>query len=64
MTGKMLHNLSMRIMLLFRFYIFITRFEQDSKKMQLDVDISPPANITTFRLDLTYMTFDLDPRDL
>ncbi len=31
------------------------------KKMQLDVDVSPPANIMTFRLTLT---FDLNPCDL
>ncbi len=40
-----------------RLYIFY-------KKMQLDVGVSPPANIMTFRPGLTYMTFDLDPRDL
>ncbi len=34
------------------------------KKMQLDVGVSPPANIMTFRPGLTYLTFDLDPRDL
>ncbi len=28
--------------------------------MQLDVDMSPPANIMTFRLGLTHITFDLD----
>ncbi len=28
-------------------------------KMQLDIDMSPPANIMTFRLTLTHMTFDL-----
>ena len=33
-------------------------------KMQLDIDISPPANDITFRLGLTHVTFDLDPRDL
>ena len=33
-------------------------------KMQLDVGVSPPANIMTFRPGLTYMTFDLDPLDL
>ncbi len=31
------------------------------KKMQLDVDVSPPANIITFRLTFTYVTFDFDP---
>ncbi len=31
---------------------------------QLDVDVSPPANIIIFRLALTHMTFDLDSRDL
>ncbi len=30
---------------------------------QLDVDVSPPANIT-FRLTLSDVTFDLDPSDL
>ena len=34
------------------------------KKMQLDIDMSPPANIMTLRLGLTHLTFDLDPRDL
>ena len=29
--------------------------------MQLDVDVSPPANIMTFRLGITNVTFDLDP---
>ncbi len=28
---------------------------------QLDVDVNPPANIMTFRLGLTNVTFDLDP---
>ena len=32
--------------------------------MQLDVGVSPPANIMAFRPGLTYLTFDLDPRDL
>ena len=32
-------------------------------KMQLDVEVSPPANIITFRLDLTHLPFDFDPRD-
>ncbi len=31
------------------------------KKMQLDVDVSPPANIMTFRLTLGIVTFDPDP---
>ena len=31
---------------------------------QLDVDVSPPANIMNFRLGLSHVTFDLDPRDL
>ncbi len=26
---------------------------------QFDVDLSPPANIITFRLGLTHVTFDL-----
>ena len=34
------------------------------QKMQLDVGVSQPANIMTFRPSLTYLTFDLDPRDL
>ncbi len=33
-------------------------------KMQFDVDVSPPANIMTFRLGLTHVTFDPDPCDL
>ncbi len=32
--------------------------------MQLDVDVSPPANIIRVRLTLTHGTFDLDPSDL
>ncbi len=32
--------------------------------MQLDVDVSPPANILTLRLGLTHVTFNLDPFDL
>ncbi len=32
--------------------------------MQLDIDVSPPANIMTFKPGLTYFTFDLDPRNL
>ena len=35
-----------------------------NKKMQLDVDVRPPANIMTFRLGLTHVTFDLHPCDL
>ncbi len=31
---------------------------------QLDIDVSPPSNITTFRLGLTNVTFDPDPSDL
>ena len=34
------------------------------QKMQLDVDMSPPAIILTFRLGLTQMTFDPDPCEL
>ncbi len=34
------------------------------KKMQLDVGVSPPAKIMTFRPGITHFTFDLDPRDL
>ena len=32
------------------------------KKMQLNVDLSPPANIMTFTSGLIHLTFDLDPR--
>ncbi len=32
-------------------------------KMQLDVDVSTPANIITYRLTLTDMTFDPDSCD-
>ena len=32
--------------------------------MQLDVGSSQPANIMTFRPGLTYLTFDIDQRDL
>ncbi len=34
------------------------------KKMQLDVEVSPPANITSGSLTLTHVTFDLDRSDL
>ncbi len=34
------------------------------KKMQLDVDVSPPANILSICLTLTQVTFDLNPSDL
>ena len=34
------------------------------KKMQLDVDVSPPANIMTLGLGLTHVTFDFDQHDL
>ncbi len=34
---------------------------RQTKKMQLDIGVSPPANIMTFRPGLTYLTFDLDP---
>ena len=30
---------------------------------QLDIDVSPPANIMSFRPALTLVTFDLDPGD-
>ncbi len=39
-------------------------FPPPQKKMQLDVGVSPPANIMTFRPGLTYLTFDLDLSDL
>ena len=29
-------------------------------KMQLDVDVSPPANIMSLILNLTFVPFDLD----
>ncbi len=32
--------------------------------MQLDVNVSPPANIMTFRHGLTHVTFDLHPCNL
>ncbi len=32
--------------------------------MQLDVEVSPSANIMTFWLALTHVTFDPDPCDL
>ncbi len=38
--------------------------ERVRKTMQLDVDVSPPANIMTLTLGLTYSTFDIDPHDL
>ncbi len=34
------------------------------KMKQLDVDMSPPANITKFCLALANLTFDLNPSDL
>ena len=34
------------------------------EKMQLDIGVSPPANIITFKPGLTHLTFDLDPLDL
>ncbi len=34
------------------------------EKMQLDVGVSPPATIMTFRPGLTHLSFDLDPCDL
>ncbi len=33
-------------------------------KMQLYIEVSPPANITNLRITLTHVTFDLDPSDL
>ena len=32
--------------------------------MQPDIEVSPPANITSLSLTLTHVTFDLDPCDL
>ena len=37
---------------------------QVGSKMQLDVDVSPSANIMTFKPGLAQLTFDLDQRDL
>ncbi len=31
------------------------------KEMQLDVEVSPPANIMSLSFTLTHITFDLDP---
>ncbi len=31
----------------------------ESEKMQLDVEVSPPANRVSLRLTLTHVTFDL-----
>ena len=36
----------------------------NTRKMQLDVGVSPLANIMTLRPGLIHLTFDLDPRDL
>ena len=36
------------------------RLNLSQKKKQLDFDMSPPANIMTFRLTLTQVSFDLD----
>ena len=38
----------------------ITCASSTFKKLQLYVNMSPPANIITFRLTLTHVTFDLD----
>ncbi len=46
------------------FFVFQVLKEKKGEKMQLDVDVSPPANIMTFKPGLTYLTFDLDPCDL
>ncbi len=43
---------------------FIWEPWSSNKKMQLDVEVGPPANIITFRLGLTLLTFDLDPWSL
>ncbi len=32
--------------------------------MQFDGDVSPPANIMTYRLTLTHVNFDLEPKDI
>ncbi len=33
-------------------------------KMQLDIDVSPPANIIIIKLTVTHVTFDLDLSDM
>ncbi len=43
---------------------FPLQYHHHFKMKQLDVDMSPPTNIMTFRLGLTHLTFDLDPCDL
>ncbi len=40
-------------------YVRTGGLNHNHEKMQLDVDMSPPA-----RLGLTLLTFDLDPHDL
>ncbi len=40
------------------------KFQKIAIKMQLDVGVRPPVNIMTFKPGLTYLTFDVDPRDL
>ncbi len=32
--------------------------------MQLDIEVSPPANIASLSLTLIHVTFDPDPSDL
>ncbi len=33
-----------------------------NKKMQLDVEVSPPVNTVTFSLGVTHVTLDSDPK--
>ncbi len=44
--------------------IFFGTESELGKMKQIDVDVSPPANIMGLRLTLTCVTFDLDPSDL
>ncbi len=46
------------------YMLYVILHDHLLQKMQLDVNKSPPANIMTFRLGLTHVTFDLDPCDL
>ncbi len=41
----------------------IPTWHWNKRKMQLDFDMSPPANIMTYRLTLTHGSFDIDPCD-
>ena len=44
--------------------IWMVNIRKKFFKMQLDVDVSPPANIMNFCQTLTHMTFDPDLSDL